>query len=588
MISRTHVPQNHRLSRLAIGALILVFPGLPVVAQRPAPEQRGGAPRDDTPQLVVGVLASRDPALAAKTTDAIRRRIQNEHTTTDLYVIPRSKMDQTLRSSGYNPDSTLAPSDLVALAKQLRGDYALDGTVERTSSGVQTSVRLLTQTGSYIVAEPLAPMVGADFGDIAKQVDRAVGEAIRALVHYRDCTNALRVDDFRQAMAAAQQGLKLRPTSPALNLCLLSILTARKSAPDSIIAVASVVTAADSSSTIAWESLVASYTRKGDSASALGAMRRLHHLVPANISFTVELVDRLVGAGQFEPALAVLDTALRAAPTSAELLKKQWQLDFRLGRFAQALVSGAALVAADSGARTVDYYDRQLVAARGARDTASAHRIATDASARFPRNVNFLLILARDAVNQGATREALGLLERVLSIEPANLAAWQMAITAHSRTGNVDSSVATARRALAAGVPVDSVSAPLVTVVGPSLDTAQKLKTRAAWEAVLSVAQAVDTVAASPRSAYYVGVAAFQVATDEIQSLASVTARRSASRADRQAACSAATRVEELTRVTTIAMPRGGRIDPAVASQILAALPGYSEFVSSVKRANCR
>jgi hypothetical protein len=53
-------------------------------------------------------------------------------------------------------------------------------------------------------------------------------------------------------------------------------------------------------------------------------------------------------------------------------------------------------------------------------------------------------------------------------------------------------------------------------------------------------------------------------------------------------ACGSVTRVEELVRVVTIAMPKGGSVDPATAGKILGALPGYSEFLNSMKKANCR
>jgi hypothetical protein len=101
MIARRCSPQ------IAVAAVALTFAlnAPPLAAQRPAPEQRGGQPRADTPQLVVGVLASADPTLGVAAADAIRRRIQDQHTATDLYVIPKPKVDQTLRQSGYNPDS---------------------------------------------------------------------------------------------------------------------------------------------------------------------------------------------------------------------------------------------------------------------------------------------------------------------------------------------------------------------------------------------------------------------------------------------------------------------------------------------------
>lgn len=569
-------------------ALILILAGGSLGAQRPVPAQRGGTPTANTPQLVVSVLASTDPRLGVGSADAIRQRIQSEHSATDLYVVPRPKVDEVLRLSGYNPDSVLGASDLMELVRHVHGDYALAGTVERTASGVRSTVRLLTQTGAQIIAEPLAPIDGRDFGDIAKQVDRAVSEALRALTFYHDCTNGLRTGDYRQAMAAAQQGLRIRPTSAALNLCVLSILSVTRAAPDSIIAVASAVTSVDSASVIAWANLADAFETKGDSARALDAMRMLHRLQPTSVAVTLRLVNLEVGAGQFDAALADLDTALVATPANVELLRKRWLLHLRLGHYAEALVSGAALVVADSSAATVDYYERQLAATTGAHDTVSTRRIALEASARFPRHADFLLVLARDAVDRGAPREALPLVERALSIEPANGVAWRYAITASALSEGTDSAVAKARRARAAGVPADAVGASMLTVITPLISAARSSNARADWEAVLHSAQAVDSVAPSAGSAFYVGVSAFQIATTDIQSLADFAKRRSPTRAERLTACGSITRLEDLISVANIAMPKGGSVNPPVASQVLGALPGYSEFVSSVKRANCR
>src|SRR5690349_23779861 len=83
MISRRCSPQ------IAVGAVALALAlnaPPPLAAQRPPAEQRGGQPRVDTPQLVVGVLASPDPTIGVAAADAIRRRIQDQHTATDLYV----------------------------------------------------------------------------------------------------------------------------------------------------------------------------------------------------------------------------------------------------------------------------------------------------------------------------------------------------------------------------------------------------------------------------------------------------------------------------------------------------------------------
>jgi tetratricopeptide (TPR) repeat protein len=160
----------------------------------------------------------------------------------------------------------------------------------------------------------------------------------------------------------------------------------------------------------------------------------------------------------------------------------------------------------------VFYYGKQLTAAKDARDSVSIHHLALEASARFPKNTNFLLILGREALDHGLATEALGFVERALAIEPTNSVALQLAITAYAKTGAADSAFATARRALAANVPSDAVGASLLAVVSPALSAAQTSQARADWETALRLAQAVDTVASTPRSAFYVGVSAFQIA----------------------------------------------------------------------------
>src|SRR5262249_5442289 len=156
--------------------------------------------------------------------------------------------------------------------------------------------------------------IGKDFGDVAKQVDRAVAEALRALAFNRECMNAFVMGDYAKAMAAAQQGLKIRPTSAALNQCVLSSLLATHAKPDSVIAVASAISSVDSRNVVAWGSLSDAYMQKGDTAHALEATVALHRIDPSNVEFTTPLIDRYVLRGQFDPALAVLDSALRATP----------------------------------------------------------------------------------------------------------------------------------------------------------------------------------------------------------------------------------------------------------------------------------
>ncbi len=422
---------------------------------------------------------------------------------------------------------------------------------------------------------------------MAKKVDREVSAALHALAFNSECRRNVLIGDVRQAMTAAEQGLRVEPTSVALNLCVLSVLAATHASPDSVIVVASVITAADSSNVVAWANLADAYAAKNDTARQLGATRMLHHVDSTNVSVTTSLVDLLVVTGQAESALSMLDTSLVVSPANADLLKKKWLLDLRLGKFAEALKTGPALVGADSIAATPAFYQRQLAAADSMHDGAASHHIALDASARFPKNVDFLLVLARQAVDVGNPRDALGLVDRVLAIEPANQPAWQLAIAAHAKSDSLDGTVAVARRALAAGVSKDAVGGPLLAVVAPAIDTAQATQSPAAWEKVLRYSQVVDSVASSPRANFYIAASAYQIATNEAQALAERAKTKSPTRAERQAMCESSTRVQDLVDVASIAMNKGGSVNPAVAAQILGALPGVTEFASSVKHAAC-
>jgi len=79
------------------GILILAL-SLPLAAQKQAPAQRGGPPRAETPQLIVGVLESSDRRIGIAAADAIRKRMQSEHNASDIYLTPRPTIDETLSS----------------------------------------------------------------------------------------------------------------------------------------------------------------------------------------------------------------------------------------------------------------------------------------------------------------------------------------------------------------------------------------------------------------------------------------------------------------------------------------------------------
>ena len=124
------VKSTQRYAVTVASLMGLMLAAAPLVAQ-PAqqPAQRGGPPNPDTPQILVAVLQSSDKALGVQAADEIRRRIQQEHSAKELYAVPKTSINNTLEASGYKADSALNASDLMELAKQVHGDYVLEGKI---------------------------------------------------------------------------------------------------------------------------------------------------------------------------------------------------------------------------------------------------------------------------------------------------------------------------------------------------------------------------------------------------------------------------------------------------------------------------
>jgi tetratricopeptide (TPR) repeat protein len=573
---------------LLTGLSVAVSVGSPLRAQRGTqPAQRGGPPNPDTPQLVVAVLASADRKLGVDAADEIRRRVQSEHSAKELYAIPKVSIDNTLKGSGFSTDSVLSSMDLMELAKEVHGDYVLEGTVARRATGLHADTRVLLQTGSKMVVQPLAPVDGKDIGDVARQVDRAISAAMKAMPAYRQCVNDLRAQKYDAAIADARKGLVAYPGSLPNRVCILSAYSATNAAPDSIIAIATAITAADSTNMIAWANLAAAYEQRKDAANALRASLAMYRIDPTNVAVLMAVIDHMVNAGQAMQALAILDTALVTSPSDVNLLRKRWTVQLYAHQYRQALASGVLLVKTDTAAATVEYYQRQLGAAQADSNAAAVQRLAATAAARFPKELSFQLLAARSAFNAGHSAEALAAARRAQALDTRSAAAWQIAVAVQNQLNQPDSAIATARQAIAAGVPKDTIGASLLAIAGPALAKAQTSKTRADWQAALEASETVDAVAPSPQSAFYVGVSAVQIENDVLHDVQRLV-KGSPKKADQQRACAGAKQAEDLLAKTSIAMPKGGVVDKATAGQVLAAVPQLGDFVGSVKKAYCK
>lgn len=564
----------------AVATLALSLAGTRVFAQ---PQQRGGPAGADTPRLVMATFHSDDRKLGTDAAEELRRRLMSEFSMKELWVLTQKDINNTLEASGYRADSALNVSDLMELSKQLRGDETLDGTVSKTASGVHEEVRLLLRRQNTILSQPLPPVDAKDPGDAAKQIQKSYEAARKALPAYKTCENDLRAAKYADAEKDGRMALAAYPSSTLGRLCLLSAYNQEKSSPDSIIAVANQILAIDPTSIIALGSAADAYRTKGDKDKAIEYNLRIYRADPSNMTLAQNIVQELGQSGAPDKALPIIDSLLKDNPGDPQMLRTKWVLELNAKQFKQALVSGEEYVKADTAGANIDYYNRQIGAAQSDSNTAAVLQFATKAAQKFPKEPSFPLLMAQSYYKGGQLQQALEAARRAAEADPKNPAAWVFQIVVQNQMNQSDSSLATAQKAIAAGVPKDSLGAALLPLVGPALQKAQQSKARADWEAALKAAQAVDNIVPTAQTKYYVGVSAFQVGFDAYGNVNKLY--KSTKKADIAQACAENQVIADNMAIAAVAMPAGGSVDKASAAQILGVVPQLIDFSSQIKKA---
>jgi len=113
-------------------------------------------------------------------------------------------------------------------------------------------------------------------------------------------------------------------------------------------------------------------------------------------------------------------------------------------------------------------------------------------------------------------------------------------------------------------------------VMGPVVKDGQTKNTRESWMHAYTFASAVDSVAPSPNSKYFVGVSAFQVGLDALQSI------------NKSKSCDDVKLAEDMWANSQIAMPQGAQVDKETAGKILGAIQQYGVNIPQAKKALCK
>lgn len=398
-----------RRAATVVAAVALSMPGALLVAQpRQAPPQRGSPPGQDTPYILVTAFRAPDKKLAVEGADELRDRLKQEHSAKELFVITKTSVDGTLAASGYPTDSALNVSDLMELARTMRGEYVTDVTVKNAGGkSVHLEPRILMKTGQQIVAQPLPAVDAKDVGDGAKQVEKAIAEALKQIPSYKACLTDLRAGQWDAAATKARAGIAIYPGAAWARVCLLNAYSSSKTAPpDSIIAVANAILEVDSTSMLALANIADAYKSKGDTDKMIAAYARMAQLDPSNKALLKGVILEL-GPTAPEKALPMIIGELKEEPNDTSMLRLKMAVEVRLSKFKDAIATGGQLMKADPTAGTLDFYNRLIGMAQSDSNTAAIVELATAAEQKFPKDASFPMLLAQTHRKLGQLPQAM-------------------------------------------------------------------------------------------------------------------------------------------------------------------------------------
>lgn len=571
---------SHRSALSAAGlAAALAVSAIPSVL---GAQMRPQGPGPDTKRAVVTTFRG-DPQAGVKLADEIRNRIQSDFNIRQLMPVSKKDIDNTLVASGYRPDSALSPNDVKELAKLVRGDEVIEGTVMRSGAGYRVNARLFLPR-DVALSQPLVSVESGNLGDVAKQIVREYDQARKQIPSVQECYDAFRGAKVDAAVAAARKGVGAYGRATIARLCLANAYQSWKTGPDSarkpwkdsVLAVTNVVLAIDPASTMALRLQFDVYEALKDEAKQTQTLIKLMQADPTNTTLVEQVIATLVSSGRAKDAVPIIDSLVKANPGDPQYMRTRWLVLRAAQDWKGAIAAGQAYVAADPTAADSAYYLRLVADYASDSAFAKAAEAAAQAIAKYPRNAQLYLLKAQNERKAGQLDAAIQSLRKGLELDPkapgANLLLAQMNVD----TGKLDEAVAAVKADVAADPTNKERDAQFLLGLGSNAYKAGVASKKPEdFQKAIKLLQGSDEINPSAQAKFFTAVSAWQILAPSLQQ------GKSWRCADARAA------EANLTLVSTN-MPGGGSVSPEAAGQIMGAVPQAQQYIDAQNKRLCK
>ncbi|HEX7545370.1 MAG TPA: hypothetical protein VF368_01500, partial [Gemmatimonadaceae bacterium] len=195
--------------------------------------------------MVATLRAFGEPKAARRVGDEVRSRISRMGNQREMHVLDPYYVDDALRLSDLPVNQPLGDRDLFILARFMRADEVLSGTVTARDGEVVVAAALRL-TRDWGQRQPLPVVRAPTAAAAAEKLAGEVTMARRQMTPLRRCENAMHAGDKASAIRFARDGVVAYPASTFARTCLLAALLWVGDRADSVLSVADQILGLDS------------------------------------------------------------------------------------------------------------------------------------------------------------------------------------------------------------------------------------------------------------------------------------------------------------------------------------------------------
>lgn len=538
-------------------------------------------PRPDTPRLMVQVFGSADRVAGPLASDELRERLIRAFPSRILWVIDRKDIIAVLEQSGYDTTAQLAPSDESQLAKAQRADEYIRGRVTREGDMFKAEAWIVL-TRDNALMQPLPPSTGNRADRAVAGLVKSIQDARRQMVHEKQCMNFARDSKFAEAVAAADAAIAEYPQATLVRYCKMNVLSRQKASDSVMLAAANEILAIDANSKAALAVAADAQQKLGNVEEANNLLVRLLATNPQDAALATKVVDALAASRKWDVAKQVVLEAVANNPGDMDLIGLQFRILAASGDYKPALKTGEEMAQMDTSLADAVYYNRMIALYAADSQPQKAAEAAARATQKFPNDADMWQLYAQVLKNSGQVQQSIAAARRALEVNPKIPNGWTQIAVAYNELNFPDSALAALREAKTAGDNADQIGGFAMSIgnnfykAAMAMDPKQGPAFLVPMPYLMFADSTITDAATKAQAAFLIGVSHFYFAQVTAQGLAA------------SKSCDEAKAAQNSVAESLVYTPRGGRTSPEAAGQIMNALNGLMPYLEQSVKTLCK